>query len=230
MDRYIAFALFLTLPLTIRGQIMYLSPRFAVLTALLALTLAPRLGRRSAQVLGACSAVTAVAGGLLLVRGFIAFDHEAAALRRLAPACADSPRILALMFDADSRVVERPVYLHGAAVLARLRHGVANYTLADGNQIPLRYRNGPPLALASEWHPEQFDYATQGAAFDHFLVRGARPDSVFAGRIGAELEVAAHEGDWWLVKRHTSHASADSSHSDSAARVTRTPRSQPSGR
>jgi hypothetical protein len=227
----IAFALFLALPLTIRGQIMYLSPRFAVLTALLALTLAPRLGRRSAAVLETSSAVTVVAGGLLLVRGFLAFDHEASALRRLAPACSDAPRILALIFDPYSGVVERPVYLHGAAVLARLRHGLPNYTLAGGNQIPLRYRNGPPPALASEWHPEQFDAVTQGAAFDHFLLRGARPDSVFAGRLGTELELAGREGEWSLVRRRSpSHASADTSQSDSAARVTRTPASQPSGR
>lgn len=226
----IAFTLFLALPLAIRGQIQYLSPRFATLTALLALALLPRLGRRSTRIFLVYGATVALTSATMLSRGYRRFAAEAAQLHRLAAACADHPHVLGLIFEPNSRVVCRPVYLHGAAVIARLRDGFSDYSLAGGNQIPLRYLHGAPSAFAAEWHPEQFDYATQGAGFDHFLLRGARPDSVFGARLGSELELAAREGDWWLVRRRASHASADTSHSDSAARVTRTPPSQPSGR
>jgi len=197
----IAFTLYLTLPLAIRGQIQYLSPRFAALTALLALALVPRLGPRSLRVFVAYGAAVTLTSGIMLSRGYRRFAAEAAELRRLAAACTDHPHILGLVFEPHSEIVWRPVYLHGAAVIARLRHGLSDYSLAGGNQIPLRYRHGPPGGLVSEWRPERFDYATQGAAFDHFLLRGARPDSVFGARLGVELELAGREGDWSLVRR-----------------------------
>jgi hypothetical protein len=226
----IAFALYLMLPLAIRGQIQYLSPRFGTLTALLALALLPRLGPRSQRIAVAWGAAVAIASGVILSRGYRQFAEEAAPLRRIASACAPNPHVLGLVFDAESGIAWRPVYLHAAVMVARLRDGISDYSLANGNQIPLRYRNTPLAGAAAEWHPERFDYAAQGAAYDHFLLRGARPDSVFGARLGTELEVAASEAGWWLVRRRTSHASADTSHSSSAARVTGSAASQPSGR
>ena len=197
----IAFALFLALPTAIRGQIQYLSPRFAMLTAMLATALMPRMGRRAKPAFVAASTLLVLVSGAMLSRGFRRFSDEAASLRRLASACADHPRVLGLVFEPHSDVVWRPVYLHAGAVLARLRAGVPAYTLAGGNQIPLRYRHDTGLAPQAEWQPERFDFATMGAAYDHFLVRGAKPDSLFGPRLGSELEIAAHEGDWWLVRR-----------------------------
>lgn len=197
----IAFGLFLAMPLTVRGQIMYLSPRFAAPTAMLALALVPRLGARSLRILFTCAALTVVASGAVLTRGFRTFASEAAALRRLAPACSENPRILGLTADPYSRVVNRPVYLHGTAVLARLRHGTPNYSLVGGPHIPLRHRQAPPPGLASEWDPQRFDYDREGRWYDHFLLRGASPDSVFGARLGRELVVAGREGEWSLVKR-----------------------------
>jgi len=197
----IAFALYLTLPLAIRGQIQYLSPRFAALAALLALALVPRLGPRSLRIFAAAGVAVALTSGVMLSLGYRRYAEEAAPLRRLAAACSDHPRVLGLIFDPQSQIAWRPVYLHGAAVIARLRDGFSDYSLAGGNQIPLRYLHGAPSAFAAEWHPEQFDYATQGAAYDHFLVRGARPDSVFGARLGTELELAARDGEWSLVRR-----------------------------
>jgi hypothetical protein len=226
----LAFTLYLALPVAIHGQIQYLSPRFAMLTAMLATTLMPLLGRRARPVFFAASTLVVLVSGVMLARGFRRFSDEASSLRRLASACADHPRVLGLIFEPHSAVVWRPVYLHAGAVLARLRAGVPSYSLAGGNQIPLRYRHDTGLAPRSEWQPERFDYVTQGVAFDHFLLRGARPDSVFGARLGTELELAGREGEWSLVRRKASHASADTSHSESAARVTPTPAVQPSGR
>ena len=197
----LAFALFLALPVAIRGQIQYLSPRFATLTAMLAAALMPRLGRRAKPFFIGAATLIALVSGVMLARGFMRFSDEAAPLRRLARACADHPRVLGLIFEPHSAVVWRPVYLHAPAVLARLREGVPAYTLAGGNQIPLRYRHDTALAPQVEWQPEKFDYATMGAAYDHFLVRGAPADSVFAPWLGTELRIAARDGDWWLVRR-----------------------------
>ena len=200
----IAFGLFLAMPLTVRGHIMYLSPRFAALTAMLALVLVPRLGPRSIRILFAGASLVVATSGVLLSLGFREFAREAAALRSLAPACSDRPRILGLTFDAYSRVVHRPVHLHGAAVLARLRHGVPNYSLLGGSHIPLRHRQAPPPNVGSEWEPHGFDYERLGRAYDHFLLRGASPDSVFGSRLGDELLVAGRAGEWSLVKRRGS--------------------------
>lgn len=197
----IAFGLFLAMPVSVRGQIMYLSPRYAALSAMLALALLPRLGTRSLRIFSTCAALTVVVSGAILTRGFRAFASEASALRRLAPACSENPHILGLTADPHSRVVYRPVYLHGSAVLARLRHGTPNYSLVGGPHIPLRHRQAPPPALPSEWEIRGFDYERVGRGYDHFLLRGASPDSVFGARLGHELVVAGRAGEWSLVKR-----------------------------
>src|SRR5262249_45845613 len=133
--------------------------------------------------------------------GFRRFDAEASALRRIGAATGERPRIMGLVFDRASRVVYHPVYLHAAALLSRMRGGVPNYTLMGWQQAPLRYRGAPPPTMPSEWRPDLFDYPTMGGAYDHFLVRGAPVDSLFGSRLGRELRVAAHDADWWLVRR-----------------------------
>jgi hypothetical protein len=197
----IAFGLFMTLPLNIFGAIEYLNPRFATLTAVLCVGLVPRIGPRASRWLPWCAAAAAFALALPVASGFRAFDREAATLRRLAAASADRPLVMGLMFDPNSAIIHHPVFLHAAATLARLRGGVPSYTLMAWPQVPLRYRDTPPPAPASEWRPDLFDYATMGSTYDHFLVRGTRPDSLFGTRLGSELRVAAHEGNWWLVRR-----------------------------
>ena len=41
----------------------------------------------------------------------------------------------------------------------------------------------------------------QGQYYDHFVLRGVRPEQVFGQRLQAELYVAAQEGDFFLVKK-----------------------------
>jgi len=197
----IGLALSLFLPLNIRGWIYYLSPRYVPLTAALALGLLPRPGPRSDRWLTTVAILPALVSGIFLAIGFRAFDREARALDDLSRATRDRPRILGLMFDRSSRIVYHPVYVHAAAVLARDHGGVPNYTLAGGRQIPLRYRGQPPTPLESEWHPEGFTFARLAGSYDHFLLRGASPDSVFVSHLRHELSIAAHVGNWWLVER-----------------------------
>ena len=138
---------------------------------------------------------------LTLGTGFRAFAREASAWDTLIAATAPRPRVMGLVFDAGSRVVNHPVFLHGAAELARARGGITNFSFALTPHSPLRYRVTPPPTFPSEWRPQAFDYDTQGAAYDHFLVRGVHPSRVFGARLQQELAVAAEAGDSWLVRR-----------------------------
>jgi hypothetical protein len=108
---------------------------------------------------------------------------------------------MGLVFDTGSRVVRHPVFLHSAAELARARGGSTNFSFALTPHSPLRYRGAPPPTFPSEWRPQDFDYATQGSAYDHFLVRGVHPSRIFGARLQQELAVAAQAGDSWLVRR-----------------------------
>ncbi len=108
---------------------------------------------------------------------------------------------MGLIFDSGSRVVRFPVFLHGAAVLARARGGVPNFTFASTPHSPLRYPGEVPPSFPSEWRPQQMDYATQGVWYDHFLVRGVHPSRVFGEQLQSELVVVAQSGQSWLVRR-----------------------------
>jgi len=202
----VALGLFTFLPLDVPGVVQYLNPRLAPLVLALAATLVPRGGARSTRWLTLAAAATPLVLAIPLAIGLRRFDAEASALRRVAAGAAERPRIMGLVFEPHSHFVHHPVYLHGAALIARLKGGLPNYSLAGWQQVSLRYRGAPPPALPSEWRPDLFDYGTMGGAYDHFLVRGAPPDSLFGARLGTELRVAAHDGDWWLLRR----AAADS--------------------
>ncbi len=197
----IAVGLYFTLPLNIQGYVGGINPRFAQLAALLSLSLLPRLGPGLARTMLWLAAVAALATAAPLIRGFEAFDREAASLRAMVRASGDRPRVMGLIYDDYSRVVRFPVYLHSAATLARERGGIPNYSLGGWPSAPIRFRATPPPTYPSEWEPRAFDYEAQGGFYDHFLVRGANPLRIFGKRIGDELEIAAHDGDFWLVRR-----------------------------
>ena len=204
----IALALYFTLPLHIYGFVGDVSPRLAPVAAAMSATLVPRLGARGSTVFLWLGLVGALATSAPLIRGFQAYDREASSLREIGRAVGDRPTIMGLMFDDDSRIVRHPVYLHSTATLAREKGGIPYYNLALWPQSPLRYRTTPPPTLADEARPDLFDYATHGAAYDHFLGRGRPPEGVFGGRLDGELFVATRAGDFWLVRRRPSEVSA----------------------
>ena len=197
----LALGLYFLLPFDIRGYTYYLNTRYAQLAAMLALASVPVTRPSTESALRWASAACALPLALVLGQGFRAFSREAAEWDALVAATAPKPRVMGLIFDARSRVMNHPVFLHGAAELARARGGITNFSFALTPHSPLRYRGPPPPTFASEWRPQEFDYATQGAAYDHFLVRGVPPSRVFGARLQRELVVAAQAGDSWLVRR-----------------------------
>ncbi len=197
----LAVALFLALPFDIRGYMYYLNTRFAHLAAPLLLCCVPRVPERVQGGLTVAAAGCAVVAGLALARGFAAFGVEARGLQQIAAAAAPKAKVMGLMFDPSSQVVGHPVYLHSATVLAREAGGLANFSFALTPHSPLKYRGAPPPTFPSEWQPGQFDYAAQGRAYDHFLLRGVEPPRVFGPLLQGELETVGRAGTFWLVRR-----------------------------
>jgi len=146
-----------------------------------------------------------VASALLavpLINGFREFDREAAPLLRFAEETPPGPRIMGLIFDPGSRVVSHPVFLHAAAVPARLRGGITNFSFALTPHSPLRYRDSPPPTFPSEWRPDGFRWETMGGAYTHFLVRGVAPSRIFGPLMNAELREVDEVGPMhWLERR-----------------------------
>lgn len=197
----IAAGLYLALPLHIYGSVGDLSPRFAPLIAALGTGLVPGLTGRARAGFLCLAAAVPLATAVPLIRGFRAFDRESAPLREVIGAIGDRPVLMGLIHDPESRVMRHPVYLHAAATAARAHDGIPHYTLADWANGPIRHRTAALPSYPDEWHPERFDLATMGPAYDHFLGRGREPEGLFGGTLGREFDVAARAGDWWLVRR-----------------------------
>jgi hypothetical protein len=198
----LALALYFLLPFDIRGYVYYLNTRYSHLAAALLVATMPATVHAWRRPLGIAAAACALVLAFVMTSGYRAFSREAAAeWEPLVAATAPRPRVMGLIFDTQSRVVRFPVYIHGAAVLARARGGVPNFTFASTPHSPLRYPGEVPPTFPSEWNPQQLDYATQGAWYDHFLVRGVHPSRVFGERLQSELVVVAESGRSWLVRR-----------------------------
>jgi hypothetical protein len=197
----IALALFFIVPFDIRGYAYYVNTRYAQLAAPLVVASVPAVRPRVARILTVAAAGAALITGFALAYGFAAFDREARALDAMVAATGQTPMVMGLIFDPNSRVATHPVYLHASCVLATARGGATNFSFALTPHSPVAYKTAPPPTFPSEWRPEDFDYRTQGAAYDHFLVRGVQPAQLFGPLLGTELYVAAQADGFSLVRR-----------------------------
>ena len=197
----LAGLLFLLLPFDIRGAIYYLNTRYAHLAAPLASPRcrcypSPRPRPRCSSPGPLAALVLAAATGERLSTPS---TSRPAPLLRFAEETPPGPRIMGLIFDPGSRVVRHPVFLHAAAVPARLRGGITNFSFARTPHSPIRYRGPPPPTFPSEWRPDGFRWDTMGPAYSHFLVRGVDPRAIFGARLGTEVTpVDVAGGMAWL--------------------------------
>jgi len=197
----LAGLLFLLLPFDIRGAVYYLNTRYAHLAAPLLVAAVPPVAARVRPLLLVAGAVAALVLAVPLGLAFRAFDAEAAPLLRFAEQTSPGPRIMGLIFEPGSRVVRHPVFLHAAAVPARLRGGITNFSFARTPHSPIRYRGPPPPTFPSEWRPDGFRWDTMASAYDHFLVRGVDPRAILGPHLGTEVTlVDAAGGMAWLEK------------------------------
>lgn len=197
----IAFALFFALPFDIRGYMYYLNTRFAHLAAALLVVSVPVLDQKWTRFTVWVAAASALVVMPPLWSAFSAFDTESRALTTLAESAAPKPRVMGLIFNAGSRAVTHPVYLHSSCVVARERGGLTNFSFALTPHSPLKYQGAPPPTFASEWSPNTMDWRTQGSHYDHFVVRGVDANRLFGPLLQSELYVAAQVGDFTLVRR-----------------------------
>jgi hypothetical protein len=202
-----ALVLYFALPFDIRGAIYYLNTRYAHLAAALLASALPPLSARLRPAFLVAGAGAAVLLAVPLVRAFRGFDDEAAPLLRFAVLTPAGPRVMGLIFNQGTKALTHPVFLHAAAVPARLRGGISNFSFALTAHSPLRYRGAPPPTFASEWRPDGFRWETMGNAYSHFLLRGVPPERVFGPHLGPDVRVVAREGDsWWLERTAVSAA------------------------
>ena len=195
--------LFLFLPFDVRGAVYYLNTRYAHLVAPLAIASLPVIAARARPALIAAGAVAALALAVPLGMGFRSFDVEAAPLLRFAEESPPAPRIMGLIFNPASRVATHPVFLHAAAVPARLRGGITNFSFAQTPHSPIRYRGRPPPTFPSEWRPDGFRWETMGPAYSNFLVRGVDPRAVFGARYGTEVTPVDVAGGMAWLENHS---------------------------
>jgi hypothetical protein len=198
----LAGLLFLVLPFDIRGAVYYLNTRYAHLAAPLAIASLPVIATRFRPALLGAGLVAALVLAVPLGRAFHAFDLEAAPLIRFAEETPPRPRIMGLVFDPGSRVMRHPVFLHAAAVPARLRGGITNFSFARTPHSPIRYRGEPPPTFPSEWRPDGFRWDSMGPAYSHFLVRGVDPRAVFGERFGSDVTLVDGAGGMAWLENH----------------------------
>jgi len=197
----LALGLFLFLPFDVRGYIYYLNTRYLHLFWPLCLACVPTLVPKWHRRLLAFSLLPGLLVSLSLAHGFRRFGAEFSSLLQVAAALRDKPVVMGLVYNPQSSVVTHPVYLHAPAVLARLGGGLSHFSFAETPHSPLRYRHKGPPSYPSEWRPWQFNEATMGAAYDHFLLRAQAPNRVFSPEFLSQLRVVARADDFLLLQR-----------------------------
>lgn len=189
------------LPVSIQPHIQYLSPRFSALAAAFLWVSVPRLGRRGTRVFAALSIAVPLLTAWTMHRGFQQFDAEAGPWHILADEIPSRSAVLNLPFDRSSETIHHPVFLHGAAALARLRGGIPSYSLAGWAQSPFHWRGQPIPSTASEWDAGSFDFARDGHAYDVILMRGGGQGLVPTSWADSSHRVVRVLGPYTLIQR-----------------------------
>ena len=197
----LAVVLYLALPFDIRGYMYYLNTRYAHLVAALLVCSMPALDELWSRRFVYLAAATALLLMLPLRTAFQAFDLESRALSELAKSAGPKARVMGLVYATGSSAVTHPVYLHAGCVVAREAGGLTNFSFALTPHSPLMYRGAPPPTFPSEWRPDQMRWEEHGSHYDHFVLRGVRPEQILGQRLQSELYVAAQAGDFFLVRR-----------------------------
>lgn len=196
--------LYFALPFDVHGYMYYLNTRYAHLAAALLVICVPVCSATWAKRLVWVGVALAVITALPLGKAFRAFGEDEKSLEQLATAATPKARVMGLVFNTMSAASTHPVFLHASTVIARLRGGLTNFSFALTPHSPLMYRAEAPPTFASEWHPEQMNWQTQGRFYDHFVVRGVHPRQLFGALLQqGEVKIVAQGGDWFLVRRVT---------------------------
>lgn len=197
----LALLLYFATPFSVRGYMYYINLRYAHLAAPLLVACIPSLPDSTRKYGPWLGVLVAFVLSVPLARAFAAFDVESQPLLALAREAPAKAKTMGLIYTPGSRVVTHPVYLHAAAIVARERGGLANFSFALTPHSPVMYRNAPPPTFPSEWQPAAMSWEREGRAYNSFLLKGPRPSDVFGDLLGAEVDVVDTKGDATLLQR-----------------------------
>lgn len=198
--------LYLSLPLT-WGSWFFVYPREALSIACLLLALLPSIPRRPLAELGLVAVLALTAGrqAFLVATQWVGFErlnHDFYAIQTKVP---PHPKLLYLIFDHAGTYRSTTPFIHLPAWIQAEKGGSLYFHFVRWGLYPIRYRSGgedtpPSLPYMLEWHPESFRTIEHGQWFDTFLVRH-RVDPAIVFQADPEIELIAHEGEWWLYRR-----------------------------
>jgi hypothetical protein len=115
-------------------------------------------------------------------------------------------RSLSLVFKRDDSYSIAPTFLHFPAWYSALKSGVTDPSFAVTYVQPVSYKPEyiPKAKFEGfEWNPKWFDWQKfDGDLYDYFIVRAPEDTGGYLFRTApCKIELAAHEGLWWLYRK-----------------------------
>ncbi|GAB4204096.1 MAG: hypothetical protein OHK0013_18740 [Sandaracinaceae bacterium] len=171
----LTFAAYLFAPFSYR-MIEPINHRFLPLALALLPALGPTatLALRARWLVATATLALAVATGTVHRAHFVETDEEMGELADALAYTEPGHRLLGLVYDAQSRVVRAPIYLHAHQYYQARVGGLACFSFVEFPKSPVQYRAGaepPPFPPRFEWEPTRYDHHVWGDAFDYWLVR-----------------------------------------------------------
>jgi len=177
------------------------SMHLRALPLLVALVLASPLlaPSRAVSALLAAAVALQIAYDARLAAIYRAFAEEAegAQLERVLQQADPGKRLLSLVQDRQSHLVQFQAYQHFGMYYEVERGGRARRNFAELPWTPVRFRADVPvvpLPPGFEEHPEQFEAQREGSDEDYVLVRGSLPEP------GPPFALKARAGRWSLYE------------------------------
>jgi len=178
------------------GYMGYIHTRALPFLALLAIASPSIAPGRKTGILIAAAVGLQIVYQAHLARTYRAFEREAQVteLHQVLAAAEPGKRLIAVLYQTDSRVVQFQAYLHFAAYYEVLRGGRARYNFSETPWDPVRFRKGTervPLPRGWEVRPLELDLARAVSDEDYVLTRQPAPDP-------PGFELVTREGLWSL--------------------------------
>jgi hypothetical protein len=171
----LTFAAYFAAPFDI-GYMGYIEQRALPFLALLVIASPVTARTRAAGLLCGAAVALQVAYAGALAEGYRAFDREAQidSLSQVLRAAEPGKRLIALVPEQGSHVMQFQLYMHFAAYYEIQRGGRARYNFAETPWTPVRFRRGtePPLMpQAWELHPEWVSLDRDAPQEEYLLLR-----------------------------------------------------------
>ena len=202
-----AFALYLLLPLHIRGQ-YYLSTRMApwVLLGLLPFAAAARLPPRWARLRRGLAAFAAVGGLAVAAHGVRSFDAESAPLDGLLASVEPGSKLMLWAQNRGTAALPSNPYTHYLSWAAAEKLGTTHFSFAEFRPNPVVYRDRDTMQRSmpgEEFKAWCTAFAGQATDVDYVVTRTSRRKRPMCGALDVyadQLALVAHDADWSLFR------------------------------